>query len=117
MTRACHSRSRSRSCSASRSRRSFSRRNDHEAFLRQFDDTATHLVHRDCGRVRLAGALIHAMAGYSGTPLAKKLGIGPGLRVAAPGAPANYRALLAPMPDGVTFTAKIGKTTDIAHVF
>ena len=57
------------------------------------------------------------MAGYSGTPLAKKLGIKPGLRVAAPGAPANYQALLSPLPDGVTFTARIGKTTDIVHVF
>ena len=37
-------------------------------------------------------------AGYSGTPLAKKLGLKPGQRVSAPGAPPNYRKLLAPLP-------------------
>ena len=36
-------------------------------------------------------------AGYSGTPLARKLGFKPGQRVAAVGAPANYRKLLAPL--------------------
>jgi hypothetical protein len=56
-------------------------------------------------------------AGYSGTPLAKKLGIKPGLRVSAPGAPANYRKLLAPLPDGVEFQTRISKTTDIVHLF
>jgi hypothetical protein len=57
------------------------------------------------------------MAGYSGTPLAKKLGIKPGLRVAAPGAPANYRAMLAPLPARVTFDTKVAKTTDVVHLF
>jgi len=57
------------------------------------------------------------VAGYSGTPLAKKLGIKPRQRIAAPGAPSNYRALLAPLPDGVTFSAKIGKSTDLVHIF
>lgn len=58
-----------------------------------------------------------AAAGYSGTPLAKKLGIKPGQRVAAPGAPANYRKLLAPLPDGVTFAARVDEATDLAHLF
>src|SRR5688572_901549 len=39
-------------------------------------------------------------AGYSGTPLVRKLDIKPGQRVSAPGAPANYRKLLTPMPEG-----------------
>lgn len=55
--------------------------------------------------------------GYSGTPLAKKLGFKPGQRVSAPGAPSNYRKLLAPLPDGVEFQARVSKTTDLVHVF
>ena len=56
-------------------------------------------------------------AGYSGTPLAKKLGFKPGLRVAAIGAPANYAKLLAPLPTGVDVGTRVGKTTDIVHLF
>ena len=56
-------------------------------------------------------------AGYSGTPLAKKLGIGTGHRVWVAQAPANYTALVAPLPDGVTFVSKPSSTTDVAHVF
>jgi hypothetical protein len=40
-------------------------------------------------------------AGYSGTPLAKKLGIRPGARVATLGAPAGFPELLEPLPEGV----------------
>jgi hypothetical protein len=39
-------------------------------------------------------------AGYSGTPLATKLGIGDGDRVAALGAPAGFGTLLDPLPPG-----------------
>jgi hypothetical protein len=56
-------------------------------------------------------------AGYSGTPLAKKLGIGTGHRVWLAQAPANYKTLVAPLPDGVTFVAKPSAATDVAHVF
>ena len=56
-------------------------------------------------------------AGYSGTPLAKKLGIKPGSRVALLGAPAEFRDLLAPVPDGVEFTTRVTSTCDIVHVF
>lgn len=55
--------------------------------------------------------------GYSGTPLAKKLGYKSGQRVALLGAPANYRKMLAPIPDGVEFGSKIAKTSDLVHVF
>ncbi len=41
------------------------------------------------------------MAGYSGTPLAKKLGIKPGSRVVLLDAPDSLLADLAPLPDGV----------------
>jgi hypothetical protein len=56
-------------------------------------------------------------AGYSRTPLAKKLGIGTGHRVWLVNAPANYKTLVSPLPDGVTFVSKASNTTDIAHVF
>jgi hypothetical protein len=56
-------------------------------------------------------------AGYSGTPLAKKLGIATGHRVWLAQAPANYRTLVAPLPEGVTFVSKASNTTDVAHVF
>jgi hypothetical protein len=40
-------------------------------------------------------------AGYSGTPLVKKLGVKAGMRVVLMDAPANYRELVEPWPDGV----------------
>ena len=57
------------------------------------------------------------MAGYSGTPLARKLGIKPGHAVHAIDAPAGYRALLAPLPDGVTFVSRLSDSVDVVHVF
>ena len=39
-------------------------------------------------------------AGYSGTPLPKKLGVKPGARVGLAGAPDGFGALLEPLPDG-----------------
>ena len=44
-------------------------------------------------------------AGYSGTPLPKKLGIGPGARVGLAGAPNPSGALLEPLPDGARVEA------------
>ena len=41
------------------------------------------------------------MAGYSGTPLLKKLGIKEGATVALLAAPPNFARTLAPLPDGV----------------
>ena len=56
-------------------------------------------------------------AGYSGTPLARKLGIGTGHRVWLAHAPANYQTLVAPLPEGVVFVTKPSTTTDVAHLF
>jgi hypothetical protein len=56
-------------------------------------------------------------AGYSGTPLAKKLGLGPGCRVAVVDAPPHYAGLLEPLAEGVVFEARAGARTDVAHVF
>ena len=56
------------------------------------------------------------MAGYSGTPLAKKLGIKPGTRLFSVGAPGHYDELLAPLPEGVKRVRKI-EAADVAHFF
>lgn len=58
-----------------------------------------------------------ATPGYSGTPLAKKLGIKEGNQVLLLGAPAGYETLLAPLPPGVTFLAQAGQGVDLAQVF
>ena len=57
------------------------------------------------------------LAGYSGTPLVKKLGIGPNARVCARYAPDEYVQLLEPLPSGVSFQAKPSESTDLVHVF
>jgi hypothetical protein len=58
------------------------------------------------------------LAGYSGTPLAKKLGIKPGARVFVTGAPAEYRQWLAPLPPEVTFVSRATPgRCDIVHLF
>lgn len=56
-------------------------------------------------------------AGYSGTPLAKKLGYRPGSHVFVSGAPDSYAAHLQPLPPGVVFDATATAGTDIVHVF
>ena len=57
------------------------------------------------------------MAGYSGTPLAKKLGIKDGMVVAAPGAPDDFASLLEPLPPGVTWKRQLRAPIDVAVAF
>jgi hypothetical protein len=57
------------------------------------------------------------MAGYSGTPLAKKLGIAAGSGVVAVNAPANYVDLLQPLPDGVVFLKSVAASVPVVHLF
>ena len=57
------------------------------------------------------------MVGYSGTPLARKLGIKEGARVALLGAPAGFDEELAPLPDGVTVQRRLGAGIDVAVLF
>jgi hypothetical protein len=57
------------------------------------------------------------MAGYSGTPLAQKLGIKAGEKVATIGAPAGYRKLLSPLPEKVSFTGEIKNGAMFVHLF
>ena len=47
-------------------------------------------------------------AGYSGTPLPKKLGIKEGMAVAVLHGPTDFAATLGPLPDGVTLRNGIG---------
>lgn len=56
------------------------------------------------------------MAGYSGTPLANKLGIKPGSSLFTVAAPGHYDELLAPLPEGVKRVRKI-EAADVAHFF
>jgi len=56
-------------------------------------------------------------AGYSGTPLTRKLGLKPGNRVSLLGAPAGFRKLLDPVPDGVKFTTSFDKAANVVHLF
>jgi hypothetical protein len=66
--------------------------------------------------VRCRGACV-GVAGYSGTPLGKKLGFKPGMRVVLVDAPEDYAGLVAPVPDGVTFSTRLTEVADMFHVF
>jgi hypothetical protein len=55
-------------------------------------------------------------AGYSGTPLAKKLGLAPGMRLLVRGAPPEYAAWIAPAPEGLVITARAAAPA-AAHIF
>lgn len=57
------------------------------------------------------------MAGYSGTPLAKKLGFREGCRVRITNAPADYLRLVTPRPGKVTISPGIRSGIDIWHLF
>ena len=57
------------------------------------------------------------MAGYSGTPLAKKLGIAPPMTLLAIEAPAQYQAWIGELPKGVSIVTKCKPPVRAAHVF
>ncbi|MBV9241984.1 MAG: DUF3052 family protein [Acidobacteria bacterium] len=56
-------------------------------------------------------------AGYSGTPLAKKLGIKACFTVATIDAPTNYEVLLDPLPENVELLQKPRSGVDMVHIF
>jgi hypothetical protein len=56
-------------------------------------------------------------AGYSGTPLAKKLGIKEGHTVALVGAPEGFESELEGLPDGVQLRRRAGGHPDVVIVF
>ena len=57
------------------------------------------------------------MAGYSGTPLSKKLGIKSAARVCFVNAPPGYPALLEPLPADVAIVGDESDTLDLVHGF
>lgn len=79
---------------------------------------ALFLIHRDSSSDNAPASDMQSQtAGYSGTPLAKKLGITEGSRVVAKHAPADYAQLLGQLPAGVVFAKSVSQTTDVVHVF
>jgi hypothetical protein len=58
-----------------------------------------------------------APAGYSATPLARKLGIVEGMQVAFPGAPDGFERTLGELPDGVAVRARARGSLDVIVAF
>ena len=56
------------------------------------------------------------MAGYSGTPLVRKLGIKPGTTILTIGAPKSYAALLGQLPEGARIVSR-ASGAPIVHLF
>lgn len=57
------------------------------------------------------------MAGYSGTPLAKKLGLKPGMKVLVINPPQDYSALLGEMPPGLIVKCSLPPPLEAVHLF
>ena len=57
------------------------------------------------------------MAGYSGTSLAKKLGVKPGFNIKLVNAPDHYFDLFNDMPDNITFADEHNFKCDFIHFF
>jgi len=57
------------------------------------------------------------LAGYSGTPLVKKIGIKPGTEICLVDPPGDYIKLIEPLPEGVKIAARLTKNTDVVHIF
>ena len=58
-----------------------------------------------------------APAGYSGTPLAQKLGLKPGMAVLLADAPAGYADTLSPLPEGLRFVSRAAAGVRLVHAF
>ena len=56
-------------------------------------------------------------AGYSGTPLARKLGLEPDQRVLLHDAPAEWPEWVAPLPPGLALVRRAGPGVDLVHAF
>jgi hypothetical protein len=61
--------------------------------------------------------LVTNMAGYSGTPLAKKLGIKAGFRIALVNASKDFQSELGELPDNVQFISGPAKSLDMILLF
>lgn len=56
-------------------------------------------------------------SGYSGTPLAKKLGYKTSSRILLLGAPDGYLAMVAPLPEAIVLESAATPKTDFVHLF
>ena len=56
-------------------------------------------------------------SGYSGTPLAKKLGFKEGMSVCLRSAPGDYETLVAPLPAGLVLSTRLSAKTELVHLF
>jgi hypothetical protein len=56
-------------------------------------------------------------AGYSGTPLVRKLGFKPGMRATFLDAPEGFGDTLGELPDGVAVSRRLGGSKDLVMVF
>lgn len=68
-------------------------------------------------RPRKAPVVPGVFAGYSGTPLPKKLGIKPGSTLALLGAPKDFVDTLGTLPEGVTLKTTARGSADVALLF
>ncbi len=69
------------------------------------------------GSVNLWAHYNMAQAGYSGTPLVKKLGIKPGAIAYVRGVPEHYFDSIFPLPEGVVFKSTPTGDLDFVHLF
>jgi hypothetical protein len=56
-------------------------------------------------------------AGYSGTPLVKKLGIAPGAKVLVRNEPKDYWDWISPLPEGVVAMTRAATGLNFVHLF
>jgi len=61
--------------------------------------------------------MVRSDAGYSGTPLAAKLGLARGKALLTLGAPPNYAALVGPSMKELKLAKSLGPGVDIVHMF
>src|SRR5690606_1728586 len=94
----------------------------------QFDRLRLRRARNEGASARNAGAQLRSVratvrngspvtAGYSGTPLPKKLGLKAGIRVHVSGAPMDYEALIGGWPADVVVLGSRGAELDFVHVF
>ncbi|HEX6433868.1 MAG TPA: DUF3052 domain-containing protein [Gemmatimonadales bacterium] len=57
------------------------------------------------------------MSGYSQKPLSQKLGIKPGMRIVALGAPGSYVSLLGDLPPGASVHSRLSASSPFIHRF
>ena len=57
------------------------------------------------------------MAGYSATPLIKKLGLQSGMKLYLVNAPVDYFEWIAPVPENINIVSRMTTGLDMVHVF